>query len=80
VVARLERRGWVRRDPCPDDGRATLATLTDAGFARLAAAAPGHVEAVRAYVIDALDPAQLRELTAICDTVMRRMDAEAGRR
>jgi DNA-binding MarR family transcriptional regulator len=80
VVARLERRGWVRRDPCPDDGRATLATLTDTGFAELAAAAPGHVDAVRAYVIDALDAEQLRELTAICDTIMRRMDAETGRR
>src|SRR3954468_15574771 len=40
VVARLERRGWLRRDPCPDDGRATLATLTDDGFATLASAAP----------------------------------------
>ena len=50
VVARLERRGWLRRDPCPDDGRATLATLTDDGFAKLASAAPGHVEAVRDYV------------------------------
>ena len=46
VVARLERRSWLRRDPCPDDGRATLATLTDEGFAKLASAAPGHVEAV----------------------------------
>jgi DNA-binding MarR family transcriptional regulator len=60
VVARLERRSWLRRDPCPDDGRATLATLTDEGFAKLASAAPGHVEAVREYVIDALDPQQLR--------------------
>jgi DNA-binding MarR family transcriptional regulator len=80
VVARLERRGWVRRDPCPDDGRATLATLTDEGFAALAAAAPGHVDAVRAYVIDALDTEQLQQLTGICDTIMARMDAEVGRR
>ena len=48
VVARLERRGWLRREPCPDDGRATLARMTDDGFAKLASAAPGHVEAVRA--------------------------------
>ena len=33
VVARLERRGLVRRHPDPDDGRYTLATLTDAGRA-----------------------------------------------
>ena len=80
VVARLERRSWLRRDPCPDDGRATLATLTDAGFAKLAAAAPGHVEAVRAYVIDALDPEQLRALTTIGDTILARLDGDSERR
>jgi DNA-binding MarR family transcriptional regulator len=79
VVARLERRGWVRRDPCPDDGRATLATLTDDGFTKLASAAPGHVEAVRSFVIDALDPAQLRELTTIGATILRRLDGDNGR-
>jgi DNA-binding MarR family transcriptional regulator len=76
VVARLERRGWVRRDPAPDDGRATMATLTGLGFAELAAAAPGHVEAVRAYVIDALGEAQLRELAAIGETILRRLDGD----
>jgi DNA-binding MarR family transcriptional regulator len=80
VVARLERRSWLRRDPCPDDGRATLATLTDDGFAKLASAAPGHVEAVRAFVIDALDERQLRELTAIGDTILKRLDEDGQRR
>jgi DNA-binding MarR family transcriptional regulator len=80
VVSRLERRGWVRRTPCPDDGRATVTTLTDEGFGALDAAAPGHVEAVRAFVIDALDARQLRELTTICDTILRRLggDTVAG--
>src|SRR5215813_11785009 len=31
VVARLEKRGWVRRAPDPADGRFTLAILTDDG-------------------------------------------------
>ena len=74
VVARLERRGWLRREPCPDDGRATLARMTDAGFAKLASAAPGHVEAVRALVIDALDEQQLHELTAIGDAILKQLD------
>lgn len=74
VVARLERRGWLRREPCPDDGRATLARMTDAGFAKLASAAPGHVEAVRALVIDALDKQQLHELTAIGDAILKQLD------
>ncbi|MGO4428819.1 MarR family winged helix-turn-helix transcriptional regulator, partial [Streptomyces sp. MCAF7] len=35
VVIRLEKRGWVRRHPDPSDGRSTLATLTDEGFAKV---------------------------------------------
>ena len=80
VVARLERRGWLRRDPCPDDGRATLATLTDDGFAKLASAAPGHVEAVRAYVIDALDEEQLGQLHRIGQVILGRLDGDTARR
>jgi DNA-binding MarR family transcriptional regulator len=80
VVARLERRGWLRREPCPDDGRATLATLTPDGFAKLASAAPGHVEAVRAYVIDALDDEQLGRLHEIDDAILGRLDGDTTRR
>ena len=31
MLQRLERGGWVRREPSPDDGRVTLVTLTAAG-------------------------------------------------
>jgi len=44
AVSKLERNGWVRRSPCPDDRRSTLAQLTDAGYHALVAAAPGHVQ------------------------------------
>jgi DNA-binding MarR family transcriptional regulator len=80
VVARLERRGWLRRDPCPDDGRATLATMTPDGFAKLASAAPGHVEHVRNCVIDALDDEQLRQLNVIGEVILRRLDGDTTRR
>jgi DNA-binding MarR family transcriptional regulator len=80
VVARLERRGWLRRDPCPDDGRATLATMTPDGFAKLASAAPGHVEHVRNCVIDALDDEQLRQLNVIGEVILRRLDGDTARR
>ena len=80
VVARLERRGWLRRDPCPDDGRATLATMTDEGFAKLASAAPGHVENVRNYVIDALDDEQLHQLNVIGNVILARLDGDTARR
>ena len=66
LVARLESRGWVERRRHPDDGRVQLAVLTDAGFAVLAAAAPGHVEQVRALVFDRLTPEQVAALGDVC--------------
>ena len=75
VITRLEKRGWVTRQPCPDDARATFAVLTDAGYDQVVAAAPGHVEAVRHFVFDGLDRADIRVLTRICDTILDRIDA-----
>ncbi|MFF5213217.1 MarR family winged helix-turn-helix transcriptional regulator [Streptosporangium sp. NPDC000396] len=72
AVARLEERGWVRREPCAADKRVSWAVLTDEGFAALATAAPGHVEAVRRSLFDLLDPEQVRQLTEICTAVLRK--------
>jgi DNA-binding MarR family transcriptional regulator len=76
VVKRLEQRGWVRRAACLTDGRYTNAQLTDEGYAKVVATAPGHVERVRALVVDALDPAQLGQLRDIGETILRRVDPE----
>jgi DNA-binding MarR family transcriptional regulator len=70
AVARLEERGWVTRRDCETDRRGQLATLTDEGFAILESAAPGHVEAVRRYVIDRLTPDQLAQLSAIGESIV----------
>jgi DNA-binding MarR family transcriptional regulator len=67
AVSRLEEAGWVRRRECATD---KLATLTDEGFAALAAAAPGHVQGVRAHLLDPLSPAQLRQLRVISETLV----------
>src|SRR5438045_6159629 len=69
AVDRLEEQGWVRRVGCPGDKRGALAVLTDAGFAVLAAAAPGHVESVRRRVFDHLTPEQVEALGAISRAV-----------
>jgi len=71
VVARLEKRGWVRRAPDPADGRYTLATLTDTGWATVLAAAPGHVAEVRRLIFDPLTKAQQRQLREIGQRIMR---------
>jgi DNA-binding MarR family transcriptional regulator len=75
AVARLEERGWVRREDCVTDRRGQLAVLTDAGFAALAAAAPGHVASVRELVMDALTPDQLEQLAAIGDAIVAKVAA-----
>ena len=64
VVSRLERRDWVRREPCPGDGRFINAVLTDEGWEKVVATAPGHVEAVQKLVVDALTPEEFRALGA----------------
>jgi DNA-binding MarR family transcriptional regulator len=76
VVRRLEDRDLVERFPCPEDGRATNARLTDTGWAKIVAAAPGHVTNVRHHVIDALSPSQLRQLREIADALLTRLDPE----
>lgn len=76
VARRLEDRGLIRRFPCPEDRRATNATITDAGVELIEAAAPGHVDVVRRTVLDALTPEQLQQLYAIAGAVLARLDPD----
>ena len=76
VVRRLEDRGYVQRAACPGDGRATNATLTDAGWDKIVASAPGHVEHVRRMVFDALTPEQVTQLDEIAAAVLTHLDPE----
>ncbi|WP_327106898.1 MarR family winged helix-turn-helix transcriptional regulator [Nonomuraea glycinis] len=65
VVKRFEQRGWVERSPDPDDGRYTIAALTDLGFEVVVAAAPTHVRSVRQLVLDPLTAADRQALARI---------------
>ncbi|NMH79344.1 MarR family transcriptional regulator [Pseudonocardia xinjiangensis] len=76
AVARLEANGWIRRVPCPDDRRSTLAELTEEGFAALATAAPGHVRSVREAVFDRLTPEQVIQLRQICGAILSGLPME----
>ena len=76
VARRLEERGLIERFPCPEDRRATNATITTAGLQLIADAAPGHVETVRANVLDALSPEQLGQLYEIAGAVLARLDPD----
>ncbi|MCU1623386.1 MAG: Transcriptional regulator, MarR family [Frankiales bacterium] len=74
AVGKLEERGWVTRSPSTCDKRSTMCTLTDAGFDVLAEQAPGHVEAVRKHLFDALTPEQVGQLEQICNAVLDGLD------
>jgi DNA-binding MarR family transcriptional regulator len=71
VVSRLETRGWMARSPDPADGRCTLAILTDEGWDKVVATAPGHLETVRRLVFDPLTKAQSRQLRDIGRRIVR---------
>ena len=70
AVGRLEKRGWVSRQPDAEDSRYTLAVLTSAGLRQLQETAPSHVAAVREIVFDRLTRVQARQLGAICQRIL----------
>ncbi len=74
VVKRLEERGWISRGPCNENSRFIEATLTEAGWKIVEQAAPGHVEAVRRYVFDALGPDQVGQLCDIGRQIVQQID------
>ena len=79
VVKRLETRGWVERRTCPSDGRYTNAVLTDAGWEKVVASAPGHVEAVRTLILDTLTTAELDQLGGMARRILDRLEAGDAR-
>ncbi|CAA9425032.1 MAG: Transcriptional regulator, MarR family [uncultured Quadrisphaera sp.] len=79
AVTSLERHGWVRRRPS-GEGRATVATLTDAGHEKLVRTAPGHVATVREVVLDPLAPQQRRALADAAALVLGALGAAGALR
>jgi DNA-binding MarR family transcriptional regulator len=73
AVARLEERGWVRRQVCAEDGRGQLAVLTDDGFAALEGAARVHVDGVRRHLFDQLTPEQVAAMRDLGETLLRHL-------
>ncbi|WP_369250811.1 MarR family winged helix-turn-helix transcriptional regulator [Streptomyces sp. R41] len=69
AVNRLSEAGLVDRREDPADGRGQLAVLTGEGYALLEQAAPGHVEAVRRALFDALTPEQVSQLAEIGEAI-----------
>jgi DNA-binding MarR family transcriptional regulator len=76
TVARLEERGWVRRERSADDGRGNVAVLTDAGWHVVRQLAPGHVDAVREFVFEPLDAELTRAFGDALAAILDRLDPD----
>lgn len=77
-VDRLVKQGLVCREKCPNDRRGTFACLTPAGRQRLEAAAPHHVNDVRAAFIDHLEPDEQIVLAQVFERVAERLRNSDG--
>ena len=77
VARRLEGRGYLYRQPLPENGRITVAVLTDEGHAAVQVAAPGHVRHVRRIVFDPLSHTQRKALLEGIDRIVTGIDPEA---
>jgi DNA-binding MarR family transcriptional regulator len=75
-LSRMQQRGLVERQDCPDDARGAFIALSDAGRRAIEQAAPAHVEAVRELVFDGLDDAQVETLADIADVVLARIEPD----
>ncbi|MFL6095247.1 MAG: MarR family winged helix-turn-helix transcriptional regulator [Blastococcus sp.] len=80
TVARLEDRGWVRRERSTDDGRGNLAVLTDAGWDVVRTVAPGHVDAVREAMFAPLTAEQTRVLGDAMQAILEQLDPDRSLR
>jgi len=67
----MVKRGLVRKQPCPEDGRGQEAVLTGEGLAALEAAAPLHLVTVRDRFIDRLDPDELEVVHRVFEKVRK---------
>lgn len=73
-IASLEKKGYVLRVRCPHDARGLEAQITLEGRSALEDAAPGHVLAVRRFLIDLLRPEELKHLGALSHLLLQAHD------
>lgn len=74
-VKRMETRGLVVREECPQDGRGAFVVLTDSGRTAIEQAAPMHARTVRRLFFEALSDEELSILDTITTKVLGRLGA-----
>lgn len=73
TCSRLESKGLVFRGGCPNDKRGVYAHLTEKGFDALDRAARDHVETVRDYFVDLVEPEDLEAIGRAFSAVHKRI-------
>ena len=77
LVDDLERQGLVERRPDPDDGRATLATMTTSGRQAFRSAAKVYLRGIEEHFTRHLSPAEQRAVVAGLQRVIDHHDHPA---
>ncbi|MEU3093905.1 MarR family transcriptional regulator [Streptomyces sp. NPDC006967] len=78
IASRLERQGWLVREPDPSDARVTTASLTEAGALKYAESSPGYYATLREHVFGRLTEEQARQLGGFAAHVAQSLDPRAG--
>lgn len=73
-ISRMEKRGLVTREACPDDARGSMVRLTRRGRDMVEAAAPQHVELVRRLFFDPFTAAEIDVFGEYLTRVLRTVE------
>lgn len=72
LIDRLEKASYVVREPCEDDGRGQVVSITDEGRALLNTMWPSYRQAIQTHVADKLTETDARDLA---DLLSRLIDS-----
>jgi DNA-binding MarR family transcriptional regulator len=79
-LARMERRGLVRRDDCATDSRGAEVTMTEDGAGSFRRATAPHARAIKEHFADALTAEQFDALADILRAVRGHLDGDRADR
>ncbi|WP_407110391.1 MarR family winged helix-turn-helix transcriptional regulator [Streptomyces sp. DSM 116494] len=77
IASRLERQGWLVREPDPSDARVTIASLTEAGSRKYAETAPGYYATLREHLFGLLTEEEADHLGAVAARIAQSLDPRA---
>lgn len=77
LLRRMEAKGLIGRCAASADGRGQEISLTEAGWATIRGAAPGHVQMVRETIFDPISVAQQEQLLQAIGSIREAL-AERG--